>query len=443
MRLPPLNIVHERALALGQSLAARSHGWHLNTTFLFEPRFLRPSVPAHAYMPKCATGTVPSGESDESMGSNRQNVSVVLADQQIQAGWITGYTPRKAENHTTTVSGMSPGLGFIDAMLAYRRAQGANSRISWANYAIGGARADMFEDPPGTALTNLNVPYDEVVVGETKAKALADAQAWPTKLKWMLWRQGEADINIAGYQATVEGLITLYNTELKSIWGQEEDPIWIGAQFSTFENVDGRTPITDYKALHIARQIILTGPDYWENVEGGYWLDYQHMNAEGYTRWGDLAAYTATRLRDDPNYDPCLYVTNVTRASGSADFYVTFHLSDDATTLVIDDVGVTDPGSRGIQLFANGVALTINTVTVHTANTLKVTVSAVPSDLTNTYRYANIGYTTAFGTTNPDGYVGTEMPRGCIRDDSERVTSDGTTVYAWALHEPTIPVTVT
>ena len=61
----------------------------------------------------------------------------------------------------------------------------------------------------------------------------------------------------------------------------------------------------------------------------------------------------------------------------------------------------------------------------------------------NEIRYANIGFVTAFGTTNPDGYVASERPRGCLRDDSERTTSDGSVINAWALHEAGFTVTVT
>jgi hypothetical protein len=444
MRLPPPSTTLYAVLMLGQSRACGSDGFAANVVGALPREYLRPSSPAHSYMPKCATGTVPSGESDERCGSNRQNPSATLADQQLQSAWITGLTPRRAEQYTTSVSAMSPGLPYADAMLTNKRALGGRPRTRVATYAIGGVRADMWEDPPGTALANLNVPFDDMVTGETRFAAIAAKYGWRTEVPVVFWLQDEADYNITGYRATFLGVQAAINAELRSIHGQGYDPLWISDQSSAFEDADSRYPVTDKVTMHKARDLLLIGPNYREYA-AGFATDFIHNRAEGYIRIADLAEDIRRRVQDlgQTTYDPCVYSTSATRASGSADFYVNYHLSTSGTTLVLDDSAITDPGDYGFQVFANGAELTISSVTINSATQVKITVSAVPSNVSNEVRYANVGFTTAFGTTNPDGYVQTEMARGCLRDDSVRTTSDGTQARAPALHEPSISVTVT
>lgn len=426
-------------IGLGQSLGMGSNGWDLNIIGRFAPRFQRPPVPAHAYMPKADIGAVPSGKSDIRSGSNRLNPSAALLEQQILAVEIIGFTPIRAEQFTTSTAGQSCMEGMGHAMLSNLRArEGGNARVFAATYAIGGAQAGMFLASPNPTLANGNIPFDDVMTGVQAAFDHAAEQGWLFQVDVVVWRQGEANINAPpDYQALVLSVQGPINTAIRAITGQTFDPLWVSGQFSTFEDADLRYSCHGHKTLHIARQVICTGPDYWEDIFSGYADDNQHMSANGYTRFGDLAEDIRHRINDlgETTYDPCVYPVTLTRASGSADFYVTFHLHPDATTLVLDDVLIDDPnGFYGLEAWANGSMLTIDSVTVHSADTLKITVDAVPSDTTNLIKYADVGFTSAFGTTNPDGYVQAERARGCIRDDSERTTSDGSVINAWCLH---------
>ena len=153
MRLSRSRKVLRGYIALGQSLGMGSNGWYNDVLFRFAAIFQRPTNPPHAFMPLCDTALVPSGESDERTGSNRANPSAALAEQQIVTAWIKGFTPYRAEAYTTSTQGQSIMGGVCHSMLTYwRTVIGVLTRIRVCTYAIGGAQAGMWEDPPNPAL---------------------------------------------------------------------------------------------------------------------------------------------------------------------------------------------------------------------------------------------------------------------------------------------------
>lgn len=420
-------------VGFGQSLSVGSNGFAGNVIHQLSARYRRPGVPDHCYMPKVNASLVPSGESDVRCGTNRQNPSQPIEEQALQASWVTGFTPTRAQQFTTSTHAQTIMESVGSRTLEYLRASiGARARVHVCTLGVGGVQIKFLRKAPVETQANGHIPYDDIITAVTQNVFYARKQGWNYKVRTGILRHGEANGNIPGYAAELSALISELNADIMAITGQTEEPVWVGGMYSSFRDTSWNS-IRGLLEAHEAGYFRLTTPDYWQAGIGGFALDNQHHSGEGYTWDGEIDASVIDRIviQGDTSYDPIVRPILVSRSG--ADITITFNVPVGALALATP-TNVTDPGNYGFTYTDDSSPPAVSSVNLLGSNQVVVSLASTPTGANKKIRYAWGGYTTAFGATNPDGYVASEMARGCLRDSATRTAYDGTPLYNWCVH---------
>ena len=165
-------------------------------------------------------------------------------------------------------------------------------------------------------------------------------------------------------------------------------------------------------------KIILVGAKY----HLPYVADGVHLTNEGYRHMGEDYAKVYRRvILEGKAWEPIRPKT-ITR-SGAV---VTVTMYVPAPPLVLDTALITNPGNFGFEWVSDAPVPTIASVVLTGADTVVITLSAVPG-ANGRLRYAFTGTSGALGGP-------TTGPRGNVRDSDTTPSRNGYALYNWGVH---------
>ena len=239
---------------------------------------------------------------------------------------------------------------------------------------------------------------------------------------------GESDSisNNVAYEANLLEWQANYETDVKAITGQAEPIPMLHSQFSSWTRLGGTGTTSIIPSAQLAAhvnapgKIVLVGAKY----HLPYVADGVHLTNEGYRHMGEEYAKVYRRvILEGKAWEPVRPKT-VTRAGA----VLTVKMHVPVPPLVLDTTIVTNPGNFGFEWVDGGpTPVTIAAVTVASADTVVITLSAVPTGPTPRLRYAYTGVSGALGGP-------TTGPRGNLRDSDATPSRNGYALYNWCIH---------
>lgn len=425
----------------GQSTMAATKGFE-DGTFTVPTEYAAPAdYPRITMMARYSTST------DERGSYNRLNNSGYVP---WTAAHFRGVDDYFGKGGPGSVHGVSPMLtltrGLTEAMLSEI---GRAPFVHIHNVSLGGAPLLMLGPSPGTSgnVNNTNNPRNDDMIAVQLAYDHWASRGKAYHVAVSYWSQGEAN-DTAGDGSAWAG--QWQNTVMPdrvsgyaAITGQPNPPIFLHHQISTCRDESigrGFNSTLGQWIEHQAGRLVLVGPDYACRAHDGYADDNQHFNVVGYGHRGDYAHRALRYIWRDGTYDP-LHVSAVDW-NGTTGVTLTLD-GTDASDIAVDTVLMSNPGQYGFRVFDEGAAsaeITVSSVSRTGVMTLGMVLGSTPVGPLR-IDCGLTGYTSDFGTTNPDGFVASEQMRTCIRSTNSFTGYDGLTLYHWLIHQRITGVT--
>ncbi|WP_186458485.1 hypothetical protein, partial [Neorhizobium alkalisoli] len=270
--------------------------------------------------------------------------------------------------------------------------------------------------------------WNNLVMGCWRARFKAALMGLDFQIPAMCWDQGEANGGGAAgaYLAALQELqvdITDLVNQMNGLPASGQVPL-IYSQLSSFAfyGYAPNVPL-DQLAAHVANptKCVLIGPKY----QYTYAADAVHIDANAQHLQGALMGRAISQLMAGNSPKP-LYALSAVRTGNQV--LVTYNVP--SGSLTFDTTAVTDPGNYGFKWSdaGNGNTVTINTVSIASATTLLITLSAVP---TGTDQAIRVALDAANGAISGR----TSGARCCLRDSSPDTDRLGQKMYNWACHQ--------
>jgi hypothetical protein len=273
-------------------------------------------------------------------------------------------------------------------------------------------------------------PYATGMNQVTNAKSAATTLGRTSRVIGVTTIHGETDnyngVSGATYQSYLEEWQSDYETDIKAITGQSGTiPLFL-CQMSSFmssyaNDATSEIPIYQLKAAEDnPGKIVLVAPKYFFNYS-----DRHHLTAAS-SRW--LGEYYGKVMKkvviDHESWRP---LTPDTVERSGAIIYATFHVP--SGSLAFDTTLVSARTNYGFEYYDSTSSATISSVQLLDSDTVKVTLSGVPTGSNQRLRYA---YTGVPGTDTGGQNAGTAA--GNLRDTDSFPSLYGNTLYNWAVH---------
>ncbi|WP_344974774.1 hypothetical protein [Compostibacter hankyongensis] len=280
--------------------------------------------------------------------------------------------------YTGTLLGETPASGFSETFL---------SLLIRENHLSFDARTRRFDRPDfslllsspaqgsmsAEALTDEG-PYWERFKRDVRAGyALATARGKPYNVPFILWNQGERDIDLKTspeiYKARLRAFRSKADRFIKSVTHQKNN-VWLVLYQTVSHNVRkaAGNPTIANAQYELAREdsfITMSNTTYQLPYSG----DHVHFTNAG-SKWNGACYAVACKrmLADGGNWRP-VFVKNAVRSGRTV--RLTFHVP--VPPLVWDTVTVTNPGNFGFRLFDdNGKEISIRKVMLTGASSVKI-----------------------------------------------------------------------
>ncbi len=273
-------------------------------------------------------------------------------------------------------------------------------------------------------------PYNTGMTQVTNAETATTGLGRTLRVIGVTTIHGETDnyngVSGATYQGYLEEWQSDYNTDVKVITGQSRDiPLFLD-QMSSFmssyaNDATSEIPIYQYLAsLDNPGDIVLVAPKYFFNYS-----DRHHLTGAS-SRWlGEYYGKVISKVMiDNEDWRP-LSPTSVVR-SGSV-IYADFHVPEGSLTF--DTTLVSARTNYGFEYYDTTSSATISSVEIEDSDTVKITLSGVPTGSNQRLRYA---YTGVPGTNTGAQNAGSAA--GNLRDTDSYPSAYGNTLYNWAVH---------
>ena len=273
-------------------------------------------------------------------------------------------------------------------------------------------------------------PYNTGMTQVTNAKSAALGLSRVLRVIGVTTIHGETDnyngVSGATYQGYLEEWQNDYNTDVKAITGQSSNiPLFLD-QMSSFmssyaNDATSEIPIYQYLAsLDNPGEIILVAPKYFFNYS-----DRHHLTGAS-SRWlGEYYGKVIKKVTIDHETWRPLSPTSVVR-SGNI-IYADFHVP--SGVLAFDTTLVSARTNYGFEYYDTTASASISSVEILDSDTVKITLSGVPSGSNQRLRYA---YTGVPGTNTGAQNAGSAA--GNLRDTDSYPSLYGNTLYNWAVH---------
>jgi hypothetical protein len=273
-------------------------------------------------------------------------------------------------------------------------------------------------------------PYSTAMTQVTNAKNAATALGRVSKVIGVTSIHGETDnfngVSGATYQGYLEEWQNDYDTDVKAITGQtSEVPLFID-QMSSFMSSYANDPTSEipiyqlYAAEANPGEIVLVAPKYFFNYS-----DRHHLTNAS-SRW--LGEYHAKVIKkvslENGSWRP-LSPDSATRSGNIID--VNFHVP--AGVLAFDTTLVSPRTNYGFEYYDTTNSATISSVQILDTDTVRVTLSGIPTGSNQRIRYAYRGVP---GTNTGSQNAGSAA--GNLRDTDPATSLYGNTLYNWAVH---------
>lgn len=427
--LPDPNVAHI-IMTDGQSL---SHG-ELGRWFTSTSIWATPTLPRNVWMLK-RTGALSDVRCGRSLNWIGANTTVTAAE-------LVGLIPAgprlwPAAGWQSTNTGETIGERF--AKIYSDRLFAETGRRPFVVLVSLGLGAVSIDDMQKTGAANIpanaitKYAQDNIIL--TKLRDILVAQGMRGVVVAALRKHGETSAADAAYATKATQHINDRNADIRSIFGQAGNPIWLEHVHSSYGSGNNVNSVLGILSMHDAGTLHISGCDYPLLGNQGFAVtgvvtppnwDYVHGSARGYALIGEAMAdqfwqvFAFNRRR------------KITRLLSAVASGATITCTFDSPSGAIEAVaspGWTDPGNLGLTYTDSGGSVpTISSTSVSGA-TVTLTMSAsVAGRAGRTVSYA-LNYS---GTT---GFSPTTKPRGMIRDPVSLGTSevDGLPEYAWAV----------
>jgi hypothetical protein len=273
-------------------------------------------------------------------------------------------------------------------------------------------------------------PFTNAMTQVTNAKSAAIALGRTSRVIGVTNIHGETDnyngVSGATYQGYLEEWQNDYDTDVKAITGQANEVYMFLCQMSSFmssyaNDATSEIPIYQlYAAEDNPSEIVLVAPKYFFNYS-----DRHHLTGAS-SRW--LGEYYGKVIKkvavDHEDWRP-LSPDSATRSGNIV--YVDFHVP--AGVLAFDTTLVSSRTNKGFEYYDSTSSATISNVEILDDDTVKVTLSGVPTGSNQRIRYA---YTGTPGTNTGAQNAGSAA--GNLRDTDPYPSLYGNTLYNWAVH---------
>jgi len=245
---------------------------------------------------------------------------------------------------------------------------------------------------------------------------------------------GERDHVIGTDASTYEGYLSEwqedYDNDLKMITGQYNDIPLFTDQVSSFTGYNSATSVIPIAQLNASEnnlnKIYLVTPKYFFD-----YADFAHITNTSYGWLGEYYAKVINKVvHEGVSWRPL----SPDRAIISGNIiYVDFHVPEGE--LVFDTTLVSERNNKGFEYYDSTSSATISNVEILDEDTVKITLSGIPTGNNQRVRYA---YTGVPGTQ--PGAQNSDSAGGNLRDTDTATSLYGNTLYNWAVHfdEPII-----
>jgi hypothetical protein len=350
--------------------------------------------------------------------SDAQPYDNVMFDKGVLCGGtaLDAFVPLIETFGPSPVETMSSSFANLVTKLA-RGAGGRTHDLLVSVHAVGGA--------PYRLLAKGTAPYADGMAQVKAGLALARSQGIAYEVTAVTTAHGATDHleKNAGYVADLAQWQLDYETDVHAITGQNGTIPLFHTQYSSFTGYDPTSPIPIAQlraSVENPGKIILVGPRYPLR----YGPDGVHLTNEGYRLMGEYHAKAYQRVVVEHRVWEPLRPSEITRAGA----IVTVKLLVPAPPLVLDTVRATDPGNLGFEYVDDGPATpTIMKVAIAGADSVEVTLSAVPTGANRRLRYAYTGVLGAKGGLQTGA-------RGNLRDSDATPSRFGFELFNWCVH---------
>lgn len=273
-------------------------------------------------------------------------------------------------------------------------------------------------------------PYSNGMTQVTNTKSAATLLGKTSRVIGVTTIHGETD-NLNGvsgptYQGYLEEWQHDYDTDVKAITGQTNDVILFLDQLSSFMapyaySATSEIPIYQLKAAEDnPGKIVLVTPKYFFNYS-----DLHHLTAQS-ERW--LGEYYGKVIKKVIiNHEAWRPLTPDSALLNGNVIYANFHVP--AGILTFDTTLVSPRTNKGFEYYDSTSSASISNVEILDSDTVKITLSGVPTGSDQRLRYA---YTGIPGTNTGAQNAGTAA--GNLRDTDPYPSLYGNTLYNWAVH---------
>ena len=273
-------------------------------------------------------------------------------------------------------------------------------------------------------------PYNTGMTQVTNAKSAAITLGRTSRVIGVTTIHGETDnyngVSGATYQGYLEEWQNDYDTDVKAITGQSNEVIMFLDQMSSFmssyaNDATSEIPIYQlYAAEENPNEIVLVAPKYFFNYS-----DRHHLTGAS-SRW--LGEYYGKVIKkvviDHETWRP-LSPDSAIRSGNIID--VNFHVP--AGILAFDTTLVSARTNYGFEYYDSTASATISSVEILDDDTVRITLSGIPTGSNQRIRYA---YTGIPGTSTGAQNAGSAA--GNLRDTDPYTSLYGNTLYNWAVH---------
>jgi len=272
-------------------------------------------------------------------------------------------------------------------------------------------------------------PYSNGMAQVTAVKDAASMLGKTAQIAGVTTVHGESDYS-AGNDEFYEGYLVEwqhdYETDIKAINGQigtipmftDQMSSWITKNSSAYTS---GIPIAQLAASEdYPGKIILVGPKYFLNYSTG-----PHLTNASYRWLGEYYAKVIKKVYFDNETWRPLSPDTIQRSSNI--IYAKFHVP--TGILALDTTLVRFKENYGFEYFDATSSASISSVEIINSDTVKITLSNVPTGANQRLRYAYTGTPLAAPGAQSEG-----SPRGNLRDTDSAVSLSGNTLYDWAVH---------
>lgn len=331
-------------------------------------------------------------------------------DDTLTAGMVTPFKPMVGKSTETPVVQLSAQLNRL-------RGLPSNAALLASAHGHGGYAISQ--------LSKGTLPYANAITCVTAAKAEATRLGYAYRVPFVDWIQGENDASRAPgvYLASLLQLQADYDADIRAASGQAQAvPILLDqiSNWTMYSLTESNVPLEQLKAsLDYPARFYCAGPKYWAQTNS----DGIHLPAENSMRLGAMHARAAAAIISGASWKP---THAVSAERHGAIVNVRFHTP--SGPLTVDVERILDPGNWGIRYVDDAGSATVSGVKLLGANTVQITLSAVPTGNNPFIGIADIGVSGAGGGPLTG-------PRSCLRDSSPDLDAYGQPVFNWACHQ--------